>query len=319
MREYGGYMTFEEFHGEEYYEDLYRMDSVRSSIAVAIKARGYKKFYIPYYLCGCMDELFERLNMPVEYYRIDKAFMPCLGTPVEKDACVLIVNYFGQIDNSAQYELQKKFGNIFVDNTQAFYQRPAKGIDTASSCRKFFGLPDGAYFNTDIKKQCIEELPYDIASEHLLYGMGRMEEGANAHYSGFVKNDELPRGIPAKQMSKLVRNILKGLDYERIISMRETNFDRLDAVLRDTNGLKIKNRAGLYLYPYFTENGQVVKKKLVQNKIYVPTLWPEVMDKVAEDTYEYKLAKNLVLLPIDHRYNEQDMDYILEVLETCMH
>ena len=111
-----------------------------------------------------------------------------------------------------------------------------------------------------------------------------MEEGANAHYSGFVKNDELPRGIPAKQMSKLVRNILKGLDYERIISMREINFDRLDAVLRDTNGLKIKNRAGLYLYPYFTENGQVVKKKLVQNKIYVPTLWPEVMDKVAEDT-----------------------------------
>lgn len=39
---------------------------------------------------------------------------------------------------------------IILDNTQSFFQKPISGIDTIYSCRKYFGVPDGAYLSTNI-------------------------------------------------------------------------------------------------------------------------------------------------------------------------
>ena len=45
--------------------------------------------------------------------------------------------------------IKKIYGNIIVDHTHAFFQKPLKGIDTLYSCRKFWGVSDGAYLSTD--------------------------------------------------------------------------------------------------------------------------------------------------------------------------
>ena len=59
----------------------------------------------------------------------------------------------------------------------------------------------------------------------------------------------------------------------------------------------------------------LIKKQLISKKIYVPTLWPNVLDECPKESFEYYLADNLVLLPIDQRYSLDDMEYMLEQID----
>lgn len=61
----------------------------------------------------------------------------------------------------------EKYSNLIVDNVQAFYTPPIKGLDTIYTCRKFFGVPDEAYLYTD----CIltESIPYDKSYDRLAF------------------------------------------------------------------------------------------------------------------------------------------------------
>ena len=72
------------------------------------------------------------------------------------------------------------------------------------------------------------------------------------------------------------------------------------------------------MYPLLLKNGHRIKQELIQHKIYVPTLWPNVLEETVPDTWEHFLTDNLVLLPIDQRYSEVDMKYILKVLARIL-
>ena len=81
------------------------------------------------------------------------------------DEYLYVVNYYGQLTKRKVLELKHRFAQIILDNTQAFFQKPLDGIDTIYSCRKFFGVPDGAYLSTN--KRLSEELEIDISRERM--------------------------------------------------------------------------------------------------------------------------------------------------------
>jgi hypothetical protein len=51
----------------------------------------------------------------------------------------------------------------------------------------------------------------------------------------------------------------------------------LSKALGEKNRLKIKCPPGPYAYPFYIPNGMAVKKELAKRKIYVATLWPNVL------------------------------------------
>ena len=55
----------------------------------------------------------------------------------------------------------------------------------------------------------------------------------------------------------------------------------------------------------------MLRKKLINSKIYIPTLWPDVLELCEKDSIEYNYAQNILPIPIDQRYNDKDMDYII--------
>ena len=78
---------------------------------------------------------------------------------------------------------------------------------------------------------------------------------------------------------------------------------------------------GPFVYPLLVDNGEELKKKLISNRIYVATYWPVVLEKEywknelgveGPSDWEVYLAKNLVPLPIDQRYDLSDMEYLLK-------
>ena len=49
-------------------------------------------------------------------------------------------------------------------------------------------------------------------------------------------------------------------------------------------------------------------------KLYVPIFWKECLDRADGFDWEKKLTSELLPLPIDHRYHEEDMDRIVSVI-----
>ena len=117
-------------------------------------------------------------------------------------------------------------------------------------------------------------------------------------------------------MSKLTHNILGAIDYEYVKRKREENFAFLAEMLGDKNPLGAKSNVGPYAYPFYIKNGIKVKRALAEKKIYVPTLWPNVLDM--DGTLEKDYAENILPLPVDQRYSREDMERIVYEVRKCI-
>lgn len=309
MKEIGGYLGLEESASEEYYKEIVSLNTARNALVYLIKAKSIKKIYIPFFLCESIKCVLERENCNYEQYHINKRLLPSLDKKMEKDEYLYFVNYYGMFDNDEIAKIKDKYENIIIDNVQAFFQAPIKGIDTIYSCRKFFGVPDGAYLSTDA---CVnEQIEIDVSMNRMKHILGRYEgESANEYYSDFKANDASFKDLELRYMSRLTHNLLRNIDYESAKAIREQNYKYLNEKLGDKNLLKMKMPAGPYAYPFYAKNGMQIKKQLAEKKIYVPTLWPNVL--AMDGSLEKDYAENILPLPTDQRHGIEDMARIVE-------
>ncbi|MBR6208183.1 MAG: hypothetical protein IKQ69_04225 [Oscillospiraceae bacterium] len=314
-KEIGGYFGLEELISHEYYPDLAAVNNARCALLYIIKAKHYHKVYLPYFLCDSVKLVLEREKIPYEEYRIDRSFLPLLDIEPRPGEVVYVVNYYGLLDEEQLTRLKNRYNHIVVDNAQAFFARPVKGIDTLYSCRKFFGVPDGGYVYTDAAFR--EDLPVDVSMDRMKHILGRFEgTSASKYYDYFNNNDESFKEIELRQMSKLTHNILGAIDYPAAKRRREENFLFLSKALGERNPLEIHCPAGPYAYPFYVQNGMAVKKQLAKRKIYVATLWPNVLGSGLD--IETDFTENILPLPCDQRYSEADMQRVADAVRELI-
>lgn len=314
MKEIGGYFELEQMCGQELYSDLKALNTGRNALLFLLKARNIRKLYIPYFLCDSVSVLCERYGCEYEYYHIGRDFYPCFDKCLEDGEYLYVVNYYGQIDNASATVLKEKYKNMIFDNVQAFFQPPVKGIDTVYSCRKFFGVPDGAYLSTDAS--LAEPIPKDRSSDRMRHLLGRFEGIASDYYADFKANDHSFRELELREMSDLTRNLMRGIDYESARRRRNENFAVLSEALGTSNTLSPKAPDGPYCYPFYAENGMDIKKALAAKKIYVATLWPNVLSLADAGETELDYTRSILPLPCDQRYDREDMLRIAEELKN---
>lgn len=313
MKEIGGYFGLEAFSGREYHENLLALNSGRNALAYLIRARKIKKLYIPYFLCDSVSRVCQREGCPIAYYPIGKNFEPLLEKTLADGEWLYIVNYYGRIPNKQVLEMKARWGNIIFDNVQAFFQRPVTGVDTIYSCRKFFGVPDGAYLATDAPGIMLEQ---DVSKDRMRHVLGRFEGTASEYYSFFKENDRGFVELEIMGMSQLTHNLLRGVDYEAVRTKRNENYACLHNLLGMKNGLKPVAVDGPYMYPFYCENGMELKRRLAEQKIYVATLWPNVLTD--SPAMEVSYAENILPLPCDQRYGIVDMQRICDCIGVNM-
>ena len=315
MKEIGGYFGLEEFSGKEYYPDLIAVNNARNALLYLLKARGIRKLYIPYFLCNSVSGVCEREGYAYEYYGIGEDFTPIFDKKLDEGEYLYVVNYYGQICDETVKALERKHKRIILDNVQAFFHKPMPGIDTVYSCRKFFGVPDGGYVSTDARID--GELATDVSMDRMKHVLGRYEgECANDYYSDFKANDRSFADLELKSMSSLTHNILRAIDYSAVKSKREENFKILHSALGEKNKLNIRIPTGPYAYPFYCENGMEIKRQLAQKKIFVATLWPNVLNMT--DSLEKDYAENILPLPCDQRYSAEDMEYLVKTISDIL-
>lgn len=316
MKEIGGYIELETFDGNMLHEGAVALNCGRGALEYICKAKNIKKLYIPYFLCSSVPDLCDRISVEYEYYHIDRSFQPVFNKTLNNGEWLYMVNFYGQIDNKTLSDWKSKYNNFIVDNAQSYYQMPVDGVDTLYTCRKYFGVADGAFLYTD--KSIGRELDVDESYERMHFLLGRYERSANEFYSEYVANNKLFASEPVKRMSKLTLNLLHGIDYDAIAKQRRNNFEILNSEFKYINQLRVKSVYGAFMYPLLINNGSDVRKKLQAMKIYIPTLWPNVLETCSSDTLEYHYAADILPLPVDQRYGSEDMMYIVEAVKNVL-
>ena len=311
MKERGGYFGLELNRGKEFHEDALRLNLGRTAFEYILRAKGVKKVFIPYYTCEVILEPLARTGVDFEYYHINENLEPDFNYVILKaDEYFLYTNYFG-IKDKFICTLKEKVCNLIIDNSQAFFSRPLKEADTFYSPRKFFGLPDGGYLYTD--KLLSADPEADSSIGRFAHLIGRIEAGAEQYYDLFKENDHRLSGQPIKRMSNITHRLLLNINYAEAAGRRRRNFEYLSEKLGKINliDFDFKNESAPMVYPLFTDN-QKLRQNLINQKIFVATYWSEVKKLVRKDSIESRLVSGIIPLPVDQRYNMEDMDFIVK-------
>lgn len=301
--------------GSLYHNNAAALNTGRNALEHILNCKKYTHVYIPYFTCDVILEPLEKTVTPYTFYHIDENFLPQLSK-INTNEALLYTNYFGLMENNIHF-LKEKFDNLIIDNSQAFYNMPHPNIPTFYSPRKFFGLPDGGfvYHANEISNK---NYPTDFSFERCNHLLKSVELNKEMSYDEFKTNDASLINQPIKQMSLLTNKILRGIDFEKIKTLRITNFNYLHQHLRNTNLLtpfiEKANYVCPMVYPYLANNNERLRTHLINNKIFTPKYWSNVINWVKIDTFEFELTQNTIHLPIDQRYNEKELKSIITLI-----
>ena len=316
MEEYGGYIEFERFKGDILHSEGIALNCGRSCLGYMLEGKVIKKLYLPYFLCETVKHTAEKYDVEIDFYHIDQSFKPIIDFELHDDEFLYLVNYYGQLTKEYIIQCFIKFKNIILDNAQDYFAEPIAGMHTIYTCRKFFGVPDGAFLFTTIQND--NEYERDIVNDRMRFLLGRFEENASKFYEGYKCNNEYFDGKPVKRMSLISENILRAVDYEAVKSRRTENWEYVSDRLSKYNKLNPIKSEGPFAYPLLISDGMKIKSKLAEKQIYVPTLWPNVIEESEVGTIEYEYASDILPIPIDQRYSLQDMKAMCEIIEDII-
>jgi hypothetical protein len=313
MKSIGGYFEIELKKLKPYHNGLIELNSGRGAFEYLLRSKGYKKVILPFYTCDVLLDVVKMLGINHEFYEINENLEPRYDLSlIGASECFVYTNYFGIKDEYIEEKL-KDTKNLIIDNAQSFFSKPLKNIDTFYSPRKFLGVSDGGYLYSQPNEKL--KLVKDVSFDRFSHLLKRLDLSAEEGFSDSKLNEKKIDKLPLSEMSNLTKKMLSSIDYVQIGRTRVSNFKILHKYLGNKNKLKfhISENQIPMVYPYWRDD-ENLKTKLLNHKIYCATYWPNVLDWVKIDSLEYDLTNKLVCLPIDQRYDENDMKFILNAI-----
>lgn len=298
--------------GPGYHKDALALTNGRACMRWILEHEKPTRVYIPFYTCYALYQPIEKMGIEVIFYSIDKMFDPVnLPLPGRKELLVM-VNYYGLKNKLADTLTHKYRKNIVIDNTHHFFHQGYQQSYSFTSARKYFGVPDGAYLYGVPK-----EIPniirnVDISVAHNVKRLLGEQDNAYRDYVTYENSfDDKLKGI-----SLLSEHLLSGIDYKAVIQTRIQNFKILHDYLNNYNLISIDlDTMGVpFCYPFLPEQ-HIDKYYFHQHEIYIPTLWPDILErKITGFEWEKEITKQLLPLPIDQRYGKVEMERLIDLI-----
>jgi hypothetical protein len=313
--EIGSYIGLDLNESGEYYNEninIARLNSARAGIYHACKLYDCHSVYMPFYLCPTVKKFLLYNGLNVIPYFIDEKFEP-VNLEQKNNHAVLLVNYFGILSIKKVKRVANRFKNVIIDNSAAFFSNPIDGCYSIYSPRKFFGVPDGSYVIGDKAERITSDYARDFSSETASFLFKRIEFGTSATYDERMKNEERIDNASILNMSNLTRTLLKSIDYYRIKTKRFENFLFAHTLYKDLNLFDptqfMDEECIPMVYPLVLED-LILTERLIKKKIYVGRLWKHVLNEVPMKSFEARLSKYMVPIPIDQRYGKEELVYV---------
>lgn len=318
LREIGGYLELEDFGGVPYHAGSLALDSARSCLGYLAELRGIAAIALPDLMCDAVSSTCSRMGVEHRTYRVGEDLLPVYDFELGPGEWLYLADYYGTLTAEAvERACEFSSGRLVVDEVQGFFREPWAAADTFYTCRKFFGVPDGAYLATRDGARLVRELPACRSASRMGHVLGRCEDGASVHYADYALSEDRVGSNGPEAMSEITRRLLSGVNYDRVRKVREGNFAVLERMLGPTNLINIDSPVGPYAYPYLAPGSGASRGALASRGVYIPTLWPNVVSGQFGGSVARNFASEVLPLPVDQRYNVEDMEYLAAVvLET---
>ena len=267
---------------------------------------------VPRYVCNTVLEPLTRLKLPIVRYAISEQLAPVPPEDTDSSDLLLLVNYFGLTGEAVQAAALRHPGPVVVDATTALYSSPLPGVPTFYSPRKFGGLCDGGVACAPFPLQLPEQ--QDSSAARALGMLLRAECGATAAADAVTAAED-SLSAPAKRMSPLTRRLIRSIDWTSAARCRLANYHVLHAALGPINRLNLPDTptTAPMCYPLVCGIPHL-RDELIDSGIALPLYWPEVIAATTPEQAENKLARTLLPLPLDQRYNTADMQRLIKLI-----
>lgn len=320
--EIGSFLELQLPKGREWYKgdvDIARLNTGRAAIWHAFRCTGAKSIWLPYYQCDSVREFLQKKGVSsIKYYHIDKHFNPT-DLFAKKEDAVLLVNYYGIMSHERMRILALPYPNTIIDNSQAFFCAPIEGAMNVYSCRKFVGVPDGAYVVGKDAHKYVDEYPQCYSSDTAGFLLKRIEYGCEGKgYEARSVNEHRIDSEDCMKMSKLTRTILDGTDYQEIIKKRRDNFGIAYYLFEDINQIDpsayYDGETVPMVYPLIVEDDELLSR-LQAAKHFQGHWWSYICDEQPENSVEYWISRYVIPITIDQRYSREELDYLARVVK----
>lgn len=303
-----------------------------------------KTVLIPAYTCQTVITPFEEAGWQCEYYSIHKDLRidtDNLLTAVERFHPSLVVAhpYFGmdlhEDEMNTLTAIKEKGIAIVLDLTQCLFsqhQYPFASFVVASY-RKWMPIPDGGYLKSiyDAVKICQPETENneftdrELAAMYLrgqYFGNGEQRTKDISIQLSKVADHLADSNINPHKMSQMAYNLMQSENLVLNQQRRFNNYTYLyqnihesDKVIKVCINIGEVTTAPLY-FAIFVQNRPALQRILAQNAIYAPVIWPVEDERVLINDEMHYIYNHILAIPIDQRYEEKDMERVVEIINN---
>lgn len=326
------------------HESPYFFSSGRSAIMAMIqlaKAQG-KKVALPYFTCHSVIEPFDKMGCEIIYYPIEldlKVNEKSMARFCHSEQPYLLFyhDYFGLNESQKWQNLYEEFQGsvIFVnDQTHSFFstQKSVSSHYSLMSIRKWGGISEGGFLKViagSNRGLMYENRPEDDLRLECYANASQLKE---AYFKGdaVVSKDDFrslfyqsesffdaENGVyPINQIGIITWNKLLQSDFA---VKRSANFQALeDGWLEEWGdwGIPVFQYSIGITPLYFPVLLRIERLKLqtflANRRVYAPIIWPK--SALIQSNGDDRLYNQLLCIPIDQRYGEDEMKFILKLL-----
>lgn len=318
-REIGGYLELECFRGPMLHEGDIALNCGRACLEYLIELRGICTLWLPDFLCSSVPSLCCKAGVEAKTYHIGESFRAVLDFQIAEEEWLYLVDYYGQLTQGDVDEaLAASGGRLIIDESQGYYREPWLGADTLYTCRKWFGVADGAFLHTKDGAKLARTLPRSESFDKMGFLLGRFERSAGEFFTDSKINNVRFADEPMAGMSAITENLLRAIEYEDAGARRRDNWSFLEETFGSSNLLALEAPAVPFMYPYMVMDPEGVRQDAAAEGVYIPELWPNVSRDSGAGSAAIDYSNNILPLPVDQRYGRDDLNYLVGVLRSLL-
>lgn len=299
----------------------YITDSGRSSLKLIIRSIKEKaKYALPDFLCSSVIDVFKKMNSEFSFYKINKDFSIDAESLRKTDFDVLYaINYFGA-ENSYSGIIRKN--KILLEDSVFLpvLKRPEHSGDwiAFNSFRKISPIADGSLISSTVRLRNdlinrghapFAKLKYK--AKNIKYEYIHLKKHSEKIYLSLFEEAEkkLDRQKTIHKISD--SGLFNLLDFYRNMkgeyALRKSNFSVLDRKLKK---LKIAiNPEFPSFFPLKVDKRDELRKYLFSKRVFLPVHWPAPL------WLKNSLYDKIISIPVDSRYNVDDMSRIADLIK----
>ena len=291
---------------------------------------------LPEFICESVTECFT--DYIISFYRLKENFTIDIDDLKDKlgsrPSVIFIMHYFGKVQpmsilNQVRILADSSNSIIIEDTTHSVFSKKSTiGDYMVCSIRKWLPLPGGGvlYYNRNIIGVDSPNYPKSLDNKRS-YGMILKDMfikngyDCNNEYRRIFRESEnvLDRQREIYGISDFSRFIGSCVSVNKIRERRKHNYERLIKKLK-----KIGVTAAISLEEWETPLTCVLRvperekfrSYLMDKHIYCAVHWPFDGKNADQRPFAIKNEKELISLPIDQRYDDNYIDYMLEAVEN---